>query len=154
MKVALFGGASTPPEAEEGVKAEEGDRAEFLDGVRFTGEEFEVEEEEEDDDDEEEGVVVEDSCWRYSLVIRSERLLCAVSNFPTTYTDHVEQYVLQKLLQNAHHTYAEHGRAQQNKGTRKSRYGIGYDNIYIKQLSHQSASLPLPLSLPCLLEPP
>ena len=86
MKVALFGVKSIPPVA--GVEAEEGDRAEFLDGVRFTGEGFEVEEDEEDEEEEEEGVVVEDSCWRYSLVIRSDRLLCAVSNFPTTYKDH------------------------------------------------------------------
>lgn len=132
MKVALFGGASTPPEVEAGMEAEEGDRAELLDGVRLT-EVFEVDEEEEDEGEEEEGVVVEDSCWRYSLVIRSERLLCAVSNFPTTYTDHAEQYVLQELLQITDHFYAEHGRAQQDKGTRKSRYGIRYDNTYIKQ---------------------
>ena len=111
MKVALFGVTSTPPEA--GVEAEEGDRAELLDGVRFTGEEFEVDEdEEEDDEEEEEGVVVEDSCWRYSLVIRSDRLLCAVSNFPTTYMDHKEQCMLQDLWHMTDHFYAVQGRAR------------------------------------------
>jgi hypothetical protein len=63
VKVELFGVTSIPPEA--GVEVEEGDRAELLDGVRLTGEGFEVDEdEEEDDEEEEEGVVVEDSCWR------------------------------------------------------------------------------------------
>jgi hypothetical protein len=115
VKVALFGGASTPPEAEAGVEAEEGDRAELLDGVRLTGDEFVVDEDEEEDDEEEdEGVVVEDSCWRYSLVIRSERLLCAVSNFPTTYKDHKKQYMLQDLWHMSYHFHAVQGRAQQD----------------------------------------
>ena len=106
VKVALFGVTSIPPEVEAGVEAEEGDRAELLDGVRFTGEEFEVDEDEEDEAEEEEGVVVEDSCWRYNLVIRSERLLCAVSNFPTTYKYQEKQYKLQDLWHMSYHSNA------------------------------------------------
>ena len=87
VNVALFGGASTLPEAEEGVEAEEG--AEFFDGVRFIAEAFVFDDEAEEEDEGVEGV--EESCCRYNLVIRSERRLCAVSNLPTTYTVRCQQ---------------------------------------------------------------
>lgn len=61
MKVALFGVTSALAE----VELEEGERAEFFDGVRLIVEIFNldgVEEEEEEEDEGVEGVL--DSCWR------------------------------------------------------------------------------------------